>query len=276
MLFSQTQVFSQQYHPFPTHDATWKQSAQGIVGPGNVMYFNDTFFLNNEDTILLGDIYHKIYRVTGNTTAYYGAVREDSSKKVFLAYASGLIQTMYDFGLHVGDTTGYYGAQDFSYPSGIPYVVTSIDSVFVSGDFHKRFNFFNWSLSFSVIEGVGNTKGLFFNTIGGGYYSSLDCFVQDSFAAYPNGANCNVTNISLNEFNSHVADLFPNPNNGNFFLELTYNAHVSVTNALGELVYAKELKKGTEKIDLQNQTNGIYFIQIITNNGIKTLKIIKE
>ena len=71
----------------------------------------------------------------------------------------------------------------------------------------------------------------------------------------------------------------PNPGTGSFSLEgVLANSEVTVTNLLGETVF--RASRGAENpnelfhIDLSEQTNGIYFIHVLSKNGLSSEKII--
>lgn len=70
-------------------------------------------------------------------------------------------------------------------------------------------------------------------------------------------------------------NMFPNPNNGVFELNLdaiTENVSISIFNSIGQSVYTEEVKAGntsyTNTLDLSNQPKGIYYLRV---NGSQTL-----
>jgi hypothetical protein len=76
--------------------------------------------------------------------------------------------------------------------------------------------------------------------------------------------------------------LFPNPTTGIVNLQLgntnLVNASVKVVNTNGQTVYANTLRtfaNGTTSIDLSNQANGVYFVQIVSDKQVITKRIIK-
>lgn len=78
--------------------------------------------------------------------------------------------------------------------------------------------------------------------------------------------------------------VYPNPTNSTAFVQLELkdrtNVFLSIYSITGQLVYEKSFKNiegfYTETIDLQNLTNGVYLIQIKTENDIISKKIIKQ
>ena len=102
----------------------------------------------------------------------------------------------------------------------------------------------------------------------GNYQSLEDC-----------EANCNATSIKENYFEVNI---FPNPSNGLFNLNLDshneINAHITITNFLGELVYKEDMRiregEYNSKIDLKDRAIGIYLLSINTNKQSFKQKIV--
>jgi len=77
------------------------------------------------------------------------------------------------------------------------------------------------------------------------------------------------------------AKVYPNPNNGQFNIELTnagVGSYVKIYNVLGEEVYTALLRNEDNKISLSNQPQGIYIYRILTETGspISTGRLIVE
>jgi hypothetical protein len=74
--------------------------------------------------------------------------------------------------------------------------------------------------------------------------------------------------------------IFPNPNNGNFTIELinVENGEMNVVDMLGSIVYRKKITgKGDNNIDLGRIANGLYVVKISDGKGLLTKKVlIKE
>jgi hypothetical protein len=72
-----------------------------------------------------------------------------------------------------------------------------------------------------------------------------------------------------------VADnVFPNPNNGLFYINLNQASEVSITDALGKLVYKNFHNKGINNFELLNISDGIYFVAINSNHSQKISKLV--
>ncbi|HRD39000.1 MAG TPA: T9SS type A sorting domain-containing protein, partial [Bacteroidia bacterium] len=81
-----------------------------------------------------------------------------------------------------------------------------------------------------------------------------------------------INNIAAN----NSFNVFPNPNNGKFMIELPADAQVEITNTLGEVVFSQLMKKGNQNINLASSSKGIYFIKVGINGKSTTNKIIVE
>ena len=80
------------------------------------------------------------------------------------------------------------------------------------------------------------------------------------------------------------AQVYPNPNNGDFTLSIdlntTQNVSLTMSNALGQVIYQSEQKlaEGTSKLilSIKDQQAGIYFMQVKTDTGLTVKRIILE
>jgi len=68
--------------------------------------------------------------------------------------------------------------------------------------------------------------------------------------------------------------IYPNPNCGIFILDNIENSFITITNILGETILTKKTSTTKESIDLSNETNGIYFVKIISNNQQYTKRLV--
>ncbi len=77
--------------------------------------------------------------------------------------------------------------------------------------------------------------------------------------------------------NSDVSiNVYPNPNNGLFIIELTSVSKVTVTNALGQVVFAEMFEAGKHDVNIYSEATGVYFIKVMANNKQQIIKVIKE
>ena len=65
------------------------------------------------------------------------------------------------------------------------------------------------------------------------------------------------------------ANVWPNPSNGQFQVEwqAAQSAHLTVFNALGQVVYVQRINAGTHQISLRNAAPGLYLVQLESAQG---------
>jgi len=89
----------------------------------------------------------------------------------------------------------------------------------------------------------------------------------------------NVLFLGVNELLNYSLNIFPNPSSGILFMDFGSRnfgaAEISVSGIVGEqLIRTKSAGSGKQKLDLYSLSNGIYFLQIRTEQGIVTRKVI--
>ncbi|MDD3877384.1 MAG: T9SS type A sorting domain-containing protein [Bacteroidales bacterium] len=121
-------------------------------------------------------------------------------------------------------------------------------------------------------------------------YQSIANEISQSFIAAANGyyaviiyeGNCSDTSaceyITTVELQNHIQknsiSINPNPNNGNFTIELSYPALIEIIDALGRLVYTNNHNEGIFDISIQNSENGIYYMRAISDNNLIISRIL--
>ncbi len=87
------------------------------------------------------------------------------------------------------------------------------------------------------------------------------------------------TDIRSNIQNGEITT-YPNPSSGLFHFKRSINSRVQskveVWNSLGKIVYSESNFNMNEAIDLSNETQGIYFMQISDGSKVQTFKLIKQ
>lgn len=142
------------YHPFPTSadSVSWGMiQSNGSMGPGSVWGVNQFPFeyrLAGTDTIQQ-QVYQQLYK----DSTLIGAIREDSTKKVWFhryntpltiddvakAVPLGTTVLLYDFGLQLGDTvTQFHTVGHFFAASSSTNVVVGIDSTLLMDGSYRR------------------------------------------------------------------------------------------------------------------------------------------
>jgi hypothetical protein len=275
------------YHPFPDSNAYWKETASSWTG-GSGTYCEGYGYVLSGDTIINGLIHHKVNLVTGyyspNASCYgsafgysnkfYGAIREDSARKIYLCCTSvGSKDTLlYDFNLKVGDSLKQ---STVLYPGTH---VSSIDSILIDGNYRKQWIIAvsNNTVFDSIIEGIGSMQGLV-ERIAPVFESSCNllCFrqngnillsvpgpVNDSCMVYgPEG----VKEIS----NERPFVIYPNPATTNVAISYHWllrqnSVELKLYNTFGELVRSSAVNTGTGLTieNISDIPNGIYYYTI--------------
>ena len=90
-----------------------------------------------------------------------------------------------------------------------------------------------------------------------------------------NGLNIlNVENVETNDFNISI---YPNPTKGIFNVRTdTDELEITIYSALGKQMQQKRISGGFEKINLQEQAKGVYFVELKSGNKIKQRKLLLQ
>jgi hypothetical protein len=87
-----------------------------------------------------------------------------------------------------------------------------------------------------------------------------------------------ITSIALLESGTKDIAVFPNPSNGIYFVKLNEQTainHYQIFNQEGKLILENSTSSEEFKIDLTNQPKGIYFLEVKTDKGSLTKKLVK-
>jgi CubicO group peptidase (beta-lactamase class C family) len=90
-----------------------------------------------------------------------------------------------------------------------------------------------------------------------------------------NAVMCNGTSINETNSKTKAISIFPNPANTeiNIVLPSNDNAHIEISNAMGQVIIKDQNKN---RIDISNLTNGLYFISVKQGQQSYTQKLIKQ
>ena len=286
--YSQTSV----YHPFPTHDAIWREYS-GYSPIPNYQAFE---YVITGDTILSDTIYHKLMRITAYYPidltggpildslgdayqSYYGAFKEDTLlKKIYLKVPGTNTRLLYDFNMELGDTLTHVNHGNHTW-------VSTVDSILIGSDYRRRIGIAYETDTIPyvyLIEGIGSTSGLvepidiLFE-----FYSVLYCFTQNGVHLYQS-SNMNSTcdYLAVKEYKSNLSfSISPNPFSTTTQITLAQTYHtifLSVYDMQGKLV-AQNQYTNCDKIQLNRNTltNGMYFLKLtMDDKEITTGKIV--
>jgi hypothetical protein len=294
-------AFGQQNYPLIKDGGIWRVAT--ISPPDPPLYPGSVFkeqFLMDGDTSFNNTLYKKIYLCDYSPSisnkAFYGGIREDSLKRVYFfldsnqyfnSFFDSLLQyrkeyLLYDFSLNIGDTFRVVNLQDSNL------ILNKIDSVLVSNQYRKRWEFFSGfnGMSKVWVEGMGDLNGLFFPFQFDGVetFHKLTCY-EDSNLFWTNpqlGTDCYSVGIEENNKEKYKVKVNPNPTSGKLNIELAEitkeTVLVEIYDISGRLIkfdeFFNQLNFSLELTDLQN---GIYILNIKSTTVYnKSIKIIKN
>jgi uncharacterized repeat protein (TIGR03803 family) len=85
---------------------------------------------------------------------------------------------------------------------------------------------------------------------------------------FTNLIEVSLLSTSVSEKNKDADCLvYPNPNNGNFVLELKSAGRMQIFNALGEMVMDKKIQEGVNSMTMPEVNSGVYFLTIKNTKG---------
>ncbi len=88
----------------------------------------------------------------------------------------------------------------------------------------------------------------------------------------------NLDDIADSEIKSFDVNIYPNPNNGSFNINIPNNSSslsIEVFNLAGQNIFTGFIKENYYQMDISNEDAGIYFVKISSNNQYHYSKILK-
>jgi hypothetical protein len=271
-----TQVQAQKYVPFPEHGALWYETFQDDSGPPTGFSYHikqeDDTMINGISYILLSTVKQKRERdqygiyYTAYYKGMYGAMREDSSKRVyFYDLKEKTEHLLYDFNMKKGDTIPEYIRYSANYK------IIAIDSTLIEKSYRKRYSVgidSNRDPVAYIIEGIGSTQGLT-NRITPQFeiFYSLGCFSLNKKQVFPDTSNysCEII-VSVNKLVKKDVNftIFPNPTTGQFTIQtqsIFGESDICVRDILGRIVLQEKLLSSNQTFNMSNQPKGLYFVE---------------
>lgn len=280
------------------HDSLlWQQStyyADGPVGPGMGMLYYYTYnnYYINGDTVIGDKTFKKLFASTStslkagyNPPAFYYSslgfkafIFEDSNC-VYLVDSIGNMTKVLDYNLQVGDSFKFNGYSP-------KLVLLSIDSTLISGKYLTRFNF---EKDIIWIKGIGDVS---FGASFASYYflnpsgyswriqgSYLTCYSERNVSTI--GNKCNLPQIVDIGFDNEATDvrfsIFPIPATSLInIISLTNDktAIITINDIHGRCIDTYRVTNGEHKIDVSELVPGIYVLNLKSDQGVCTKKIV--
>lgn len=128
-----------------------------------------------------------------------------------------------------------------------------------------------------IYSGTGVSAGNFDPGIGTGNYSITYSYTDLNGCSNSDNDNIIVSGcLGLEgEYNVQLK-VYPNPNNGNFYVETSLtgpNGYLQVFDMLGKIIYVSPLISNLQQVQLTVE-KGTYFLQLVTDKGLTKQKLI--
>lgn len=260
-------------------------------GQYNEQYRYERLALTEEDTIINGENYKKIYSFTErdfnieNATFVCG-IRENENKQVFVAYHNRPEFMLYDFSLTEGDSI----LADEEYE--LYFNVTNVDTLVFNGVERREITlqFYNYAWV-TWIEGIGNIEGMLMDWRS--YTMAMDPMPNVRLRCYEHNEECLYSDFSFNEsiydcytplytgleenqIQNNIS-LYPNPTKERVYINTSIPIKkITICNFLGQEIKNYNTSQVQSSIDISELNKGIYFVKIYTEKVVHTTKIIKE
>lgn len=263
-------------------------------GQYNEQYRYERLALTEEDTIIDGKSYKKLYSFTERefdieTATFVCGIRENENKQVFVAsYHNQQEFLLYDFSLTEGDSILAESNGEYD----LYFNVTDIDTIDYNGVERRKITlqFYNYAWV-TWIEGIGNIEGLLMDWRS--YTMAMDPMPNVRLRCYEYNEECLYSDFSFNEsiydcytplytglenneFESEVS-IYPNPTKDYFCINSSAPIkQLIICNLLGQKLKEYNTSEITSSIDIIGLNKGVYVVKIYTDKAVLSQKIIVE
>lgn len=162
----------------------------------------------------------------------------------------------------------------------LPLTIT-LPKLFVGGSFDSAggkaihylasWNGNTWDSAGTGVNGAVNTLTVFNSKLFvGGWFTTAGGHNANYIASYSESPS--ITGIENVAVNSTV-NVFPNPSNGKFNVEMTTDQqtetknHIEIYSMLGDKVYEASMDNGRNSVDLKGCNKGMYLYTVLASNG---------
>lgn len=258
-------------------------------GQYNEQYRYERLALTEEDTIINGENYKKIYSFTErdfnieNATFVCG-IRENENKQVFVAYHNRPEFMLYDFSLTEGDSILADGEYELYFN------VTNVDTLVFNGVERREITlqFYNYAWV-TWIEGIGNIEGLLMDWRS--YTMAMDPMPNVRLRCYEYNEECLYSDFSFNEsiddcytplytgleenqIQNNIL-LYPNPAKERLYINTSIPIkQMTICNLLGQEIKKYNNLETTSSINISGLNEGVYFVKIYTEKVVLSKKIV--
>jgi len=298
-----------QYTPMPTADAVWNVYYRPIMSYN----IKDHAYSTDGDTLINNEIWTKIV-LSGKTVLvdhlssdpimvvnsygpfYQGAYKE-TDKVVRFCSPEGIIDTIYDYNLSVGDTVKFlkFIRQFLTEDGDTCLIVKKIDTIFVQNHYRKSISFKPIYTDFQSdkllvekwIEGIGSNHGILYplhikplnyNEIEGLEREDLTCFSENNALVWQNSVYNTCTLLAINDLTlTDKIEIYPNPASQLFNIKIPDELGNSLSKIeLFDVIGNRILTQSSDNypINITHIKSGIYLVVIYMGERKITKKII--
>lgn len=297
LLFFNKGLVAQKYHPFPSKNTVWAEYFHPSGGhyPNTYHYFA----LKDNDTIIKGYIYHKLYfsyDTIFTEAKLCGGIREENKRVYYYSIDSLTCVNrpipvdseiiLYDFNLELHDTII---GPEFRVRQPGKLILLEIDSILIGQDYRK-INTFGYPITYIIkdaqwVEGIGCLRGLFADIgymLNNDLVSDLICFIQDEKVLYHYNLYNQCYNLNPNAVkllpSSPKVKIIPNPVGSTTKIEFEKPEFqkLVISDQSGKKLKEYNIKgKQSLVIKKGELPGGLYFLSVYDKAGnIQTLRII--
>jgi len=275
--------------------STWYE-----VQGGAYLYFDYTNYNKyyvGGDSVISGNVYHKIYLDGidstfdlwhGDTTVsyiinqYQGGLREDLLKRFYMCYPNHSSDTLlFDFNLSVGSAVP--NSISMSGCNNPPDTVTAIDTVYLGAQPLKHFHLLASAFGKTLYEGICGSGGLIWDGSMCQFFETGACLI-----AYKKGSdslyiNCGLGANGIPEITNRSMSVFPNPALPGSKITFTY----PVSNGFREIIlndingkeiarYSLPQRSSTQHVKLPVMHRGVYVARLMGSGVEGNVKFVVE
>ncbi|MEE0883406.1 MAG: T9SS type A sorting domain-containing protein [Bacteroidales bacterium] len=263
-------------------------------GQYNEQYSYERLALTEEDTIIDGKSYKKLYSFTERefdieTATFVCGIRENENKQVFVAsYHNQSEFLLYDFSLTEGDSILAESNGEYD----LYFNVTDVDTIDYNGVERRKITlqFYNYAWV-TWIEGIGNIEGLLMDWRS--YTMAMDPMPNVRLRCYEYNEECLYSDFSFNESiydcytplytgleeneTQNNILLYPNPAKERLYINTSIPIkQMTICNLLGQEIQKYNNLETTSSINISGLNEGVYFVKLSTEKGVYATKIIVE
>ncbi|MBW6482564.1 MAG: T9SS type A sorting domain-containing protein [Vicingaceae bacterium] len=273
------------YFDYLDYTSEWRSYGGGWNEVYFIEEYTTTYF--DGDTTINGNTYYKRY-VYSNTNMYTSPtfnlyltgptfIREDNNKNFYEYSVLTNTETVaFDNQLVIAGTLGS------PYPElNANCSIILIDTIYLGTRPLKHIRGINYTPS-GQLEGVGTVGASCALAVEGSV--NLVCYTKSGQNIQFNSMDCNLfptplrTNLTTaipEKLNNPEFYIYPNPNNGSFIIDVgnIENATIEIYNISGQLILKENFWKSNTPINLKENSKGIYFVKIETENKVIVRKI---